>query len=205
MKSNFVFDFDDTLADSGEYSRFCFAQTIKAFYPDTNTKLLNDLHVANPGLTVEDFYKLIITELKLEVAVEELVALDQKMQMEGLDKMPIFTSARDVMIMLKARGKSLHICTNRHLNTLLPILDKSELTPFFSSIISCNDVGYKKPDPKCLNDLIAEHGNDKSSYIYFGDSRVDYEFAKNAGIDFVIVDQYLNDKKFFAMIIQMFL
>ena len=72
------------------------------------------------------------------------------------------------------------------------------------SAISCTDAGHEKPDPYCLNKIIAESGKAKSEFIYFGDSKTDYEFAKAAGIDFLIVDHYLNEKKFYKMMLELF-
>jgi hypothetical protein len=38
-----------------------------------------------------------------------------------------------------------------------------------------------------------------------GDSKVDYEFAERAGIDFLIIDNYANKELLFKMLIEVFL
>jgi len=40
--------------------------------------------------------------------------------------------------------------------------------------------------------------------IYFGDSKTDAEFAQNAGIDYLVIDHYLNKKQFYSMILNSF-
>jgi FMN phosphatase YigB (HAD superfamily) len=72
-------------------------------------------------------------------------------------------------------------------------------------VISCIDKGTKKPDPTCLLELIKQSGEKKEAFIYFGDSEIDYMFAKNAGIEYIIFDQYLNGKNLFKNLIALFL
>ena len=79
------------------------------------------------------------------------------------------------------------------------------MTGYFDQIISCVDQGHKKPDPTCLDKLIADYGGDKKDFIYFGDSEVDRDLSNNSQIEFIIFDQYLNDKNLFKKLINMFL
>jgi len=44
----------------------------------------------------------------------------------------------------------------------------------------------------------------KNQTIYFGDSKTDAEFAANAGIDFLIIDHYLNKKQFYTAVLESF-
>ena len=62
----------------------------------------------------------------------------------------------------------------------------------------------KSLTPYCLNKLIEKYSEPEESYLYFGDSKTDHDFAHNAGVDFIIIDQYLNKKKFFNVILQAF-
>jgi phosphoglycolate phosphatase-like HAD superfamily hydrolase len=91
------------------------------------------------------------------------------------------------------------------METLIPILKHTGVEDYFDNIISCIDNGHKKPDPACLLDLMSQNGNRKEDFIYFGDSTTDSQFAANSGIDFIIFDQYLNEKNLFKKLINMFL
>jgi len=86
----------------------------------------------------------------------------------------------------------------------MPILKYNHIDSYFDTVTSCIDEGYKKPDPTCLNRLMAQYEDDRSEFIYFGDSEVDRQFAKNSGIDFIVFDQYLNDKTLFIKLIDLF-
>jgi len=65
--------------------------------------------------------------------------------------------------------------------------------------------GHEKPDPFCLNQIIQKYDDPKESFVYFGDSKTDKEFAEAAGIDFLIIDNYLNKNNFFKILLQGFL
>ena len=81
----------------------------------------------------------------------------------------------------------------------------NDIEQYFDEIISCVDQGHKKPDPTCILDLIEKTGAKKEEFIYFGDSIVDTELARNAGIEHIVFDQYLNDKNIFKKLVNMFL
>ena len=97
------------------------------------------------------------------------------------------------------------MCTNRKSDSLKRILEHNNLIYYFDNVISCIDSGHKKPDSKCLLDLFERVGESKEKFIYFGDSEIDYLFVKNAGIEHIIFDQYLNGKNLFKKLIDLFI
>jgi len=105
----------------------------------------------------------------------------------------------------KKRGKIISICSNRDTGSLDIILTHHNLKSYFDNIISCHAVGKDKPDPFCLKELMEKYPDtDLSETVYFGDSKTDAEFATNAGIDYIIIDHYLNKKLFYQMILESF-
>ncbi len=46
----------------------------------------------------------------------------------------------------------------------------------------------RKPAPDCVNAVLSELGVERRDAVYIGDSEVDIETAKNAGMDAIIVD-----------------
>ena len=119
--------------------------------------------------------------------------------------MSILEGVEELLIHFKKYGKVLSICSNRDKVSLDLILKKHGLAKYFDNIISCVDIGHQKPDAFCLVNLLKKYpqiSNDET--IYFGDSKTDEEFAANAGIDCLVVDQYLNRKKFYALLLGIF-
>lgn len=137
--------------------------------------------------------------------IEKLLEEDKRIQMTECGRMKSFDGVTEILDFLKSNGKHLHICTNRTKQTLVPILEQNGVIDYFDTIISCVDEGYKKPDPKCLHDIIEASGDSADDFIYFGDSEVDRDFAENSGIEYIIFDQYLNNKDLFKKLLNMFL
>ena len=204
-KRHFVFDMDDTLIDGRQFCGESMARVITKFRPDIKSQLVVDFHEVIRGATVTDLYLKAIAEFDLKEKVEDLVKLDQEIQTGECTQIKLFDGVVEILEFLKSNGKTLHVCTNRTMKTLKPILEHHNLTKYFDQIISCVDLGFKKPDPTCMNNIINNYGLNKDEFIYFGDSEVDRDFAKNAQIEFVIFDQYLNDKNLFKKLINMFL
>ncbi|HVX92601.1 MAG TPA: HAD family hydrolase [Candidatus Dojkabacteria bacterium] len=208
-KNHFVFDLDDTLVDGRQFCGETIAKVITHFEPNVDFDRVVQLHEDSRGLIIKDLYPLIITELglseKLIPKLDEMLAMDKEIQIKDIKQIQIFDGVREILDFLKGNGKKLYMCTNRLKSLLIPILDENNLTSYFEEIISCVDEGYKKPDPTCLNKIISKSEASKDEFIYFGDSEVDSQFAKNAGIEHIIFDQYLNDKNLFKKLINLFL
>lgn len=204
-KNYFVFDFDDTLVDGREFCGETIARAITQLHPEANFELIVKIHESIRGMAIRDLYEYILKELNLELSIDELLKLDVDIQIKNIRKMRIFDGAKEILEFLKTREKKIYICTNRSKKLLMPILEHNEISEYFDEVISCVDEGYKKPNPKCLLDIITREKTDKDEFIYFGDSEIDSQFAKNAGIEFIIFDQYLNNKNLFKKLINLFL
>ncbi len=204
-KKHFVFDLDDTLIDGRGFCGESMVRAIQKLEPDINDKLIITLHETYRGATIVDLYKTAIKELGLKSKLEDLLKLDAHIQTSEYKEIRIFDGVIDILEFLRGQDKTLHVCTNRLGETLLPILKENKIHNYFDNVISCVDEGHKKPDPKCLNDLITKIGDPKNDFIYFGDSEIDCKFARNSGIDFIIFDQYLNEKNLFKKLINLFL
>lgn len=204
-KQHFVFDLDDTLTDARDFCGESMARTITKLEPHQNPTLIKMFHDSIRGATVVDLYKKAIQEFKLKSTLKSLIEIDQHIQKTEFHRIKVFDGVIEMLEFLRAKGKGLHICTNRVTETMIPILKYNNIYDYFDTITSCIDAGAKKPDPQCLRQLISKYDDDQSEFIYFGDSEVDREFAKNGGIDFIVFDQYLNDKTLFLKLINLFI
>ena len=78
----------------------------------------------------------------------------------------------------------LAIATNRG-NTIGPVLEAFDLTGFFDTVVSSLDVSRPKPHPESIIKIIEHFSITPPEALYIGDSIVDLETARSAGVHFV--------------------
>lgn len=205
IKKHFIFDLDDTLVDGRLFCGETMARAINHYEPHIDPKLVIDHHENVRGRTIDDLYKSAIEDFNLKTPLEDLLQKDAEIMAAESDKIVAFEGVKEIFEILSTKGKKLHLCTNRMEKSLFPILKNNEIENYFENVVSCIDRGYKKPNPTCLLEIIEKTGDPKDTFIYFGDSEIDYLFAKNAGIEHIIFDQYLNGKTLFKKLINVFL
>ena len=206
-KTHFIFDLDDTLTNSYEINQQLFVDTFTPHIPDVDQQYLRDLHFRSRGKSMHLQFEEAIEHLGLKLSAVDLVKENEVIHISSADrflKMDTFESAKDFLDMLVQNGKKISVCTNRQYGSQRKIFEVNQITHYFDNIISCADEGHEKPDPYCLLKLIADYNEPKDSFIYFGDSKTDRDFATNAGIDYLIIDQYLNNRTFYKMILRSF-
>lgn len=206
MKKHFVFDLDDTLTNSYGFNQQMFVDTFLPTHPDIDQEVVRQVHAASRGKPMLEQFEAVIRQLELkDLDAKELRNQNEQLHVQNYDQIKIFTAIIDLFGRIQEKGKTISICTNRQSESLHKILDTNNLTPYFKHIVSCIDAGHEKPDPKCLLDIVESEGGHPEDFIYIGDSKTDHDFAKNAGVDFIIVDHYLNDQRFYLMLIESFM
>ena len=207
-KQHFAFDLDDTLTDSYQFNQQMFVET---FIPYLDIKqsetdgYLRELHLNQKGTSMISQFSTAVKHFSLKINPADLVRENENLHLKNFDKINIFDAAEDVIKVIKANGKRISLFSNRQMGSLDKLLTKHHLKEYFDNVISCGDAGHEKPDPYCLIDLIDKSGEPKENFIFFGDSKTDSQFATAAGIDFLIIDHYINQKKFYRLILESFL
>lgn len=203
-KTHFIFDLDDTLTNSYEFNQQMFVDTFKPYSTNFDEVYVRDLHYRSRGKAMHLQFEEALKHLQITADPMHMVKENEQLHINQVGGISIFDDVKELLELLKSNNKLISLCTNRQSGSLLQILKNNGLENYFENVISCIDAGYEKPDPYCLNALIEKYTEPKESYLYFGDSKTDHDFAQNAGIDFIIIDQYLNKKKFFKVILQAF-
>jgi phosphoglycolate phosphatase len=90
---------------------------------------------------------------------------------------------KEVLRLLKPRV-GLAVATNRS-NTIGRVLETNGLTDFFDIVVSSLDVQNPKPHPESLFKILDFFSIGPDESVYVGDSTVDYDTAKAAGVHFV--------------------
>jgi len=86
------------------------------------------------------------------------------------------------------RGAPMAVLTNKPVNISLQILEKLGLAEFFRAVYGGNSFATKKPDPLGANTILGELGIAGAHAAMVGDSEVDVQTERNAGMIYVIVN-----------------
>ena len=94
---------------------------------------------------------------------------------------------------LVAAGVPMGICTNKPQDPAIEMCAALGLSEFFPVIVGAVPGAAKKPDPAPLLGCVAALGARAESSLYVGDSAVDFETARRAGVGFRLFSGgYLN-------------
>ena len=96
--------------------------------------------------------------------------------------MKLFPGVKKRLNILKLAGYTLAICTSRHTETTLRILDWFKITKFFSLVVGINSVQHPKPYPDGIDKIIRLTKSEKKSTVMIGDHPIDMKMAENAKI-----------------------
>ena len=110
-------------------------------------------------------------------------------------KVSLFPNAHEVLQYLQEKYK-LHLITNGFSEVQFIKLNAARLEQYFIEIITSEEAGVKKPDPRIFEYSLQKSGAKASESLMIGDDpEVDILGAKNAGIDQVLFDPFKVFKK----------
>lgn len=114
---------------------------------------------------------------------------------KGVALTEIYPGVLSQLKRLKAAGIRLGICTNKPEAPAQHICDALNLSPFFDVVIGARPDQPKKPHPAALKKAMTALGSTVADTLYVGDTGVDFETARAAGVDFwLFTEGYLNAK-----------
>ena len=179
----YLFDFDYTLADSSRGIVICFRNVLErhGFHQIDDHTIKRTI-----GKTLPESFSILtgITDTDiLEAFRKEYVKeADQHMTVNTR----LFPETGKVLHSLKNNGATIGIISTKYRYRILELVGKVFPEGFFNIIVGGEDVKTPKPSPEGLNIAIERLQTDKATtlYIYIGDSTVDAETARNAGVDF---------------------
>ncbi|HEX5183675.1 MAG TPA: phosphoglycolate phosphatase [Allosphingosinicella sp.] len=93
---------------------------------------------------------------------------------------------------LKARGIRIALCTNKAEPLTFALLDALGWQGRFDAVVGGNTLPVRKPDPAPLIEAIARAGGGRAAFV--GDSIVDADTARAAGLPFVAVSFGFSDR-----------
>lgn len=184
MSSNYkvyLFDFDYTLADSSCGIILCFRKVLSL---QGYTGVTDEAIRRTIGKTLEESFSILTgvteTERLADFKRQYVRAADNLMTVNTR----LFPETCRVLDALKAQGARVGIISTKFRYRIRELLDMHLPFDFMDVIIGGEDVSQAKPSPEGLLLAIERLGAKKEEVLYIGDSTVDAETARAAGVDF---------------------
>jgi phosphoglycolate phosphatase len=99
-----------------------------------------------------------------------------------LDHTRLYPGVRESLDRLRTAGKQLAILTNKPVAVSRSIVEGLGLSGYFFQVYGGNSFDFKKPHPIGVQKLMAEANIAPAATLMVGDSSVDVETARNAGV-----------------------
>lgn len=99
----------------------------------------------------------------------------------------LFPEVRETLEWLLERNLRLSICSNKPQALCEKILRDLSLDSLFEVVVGGDRFPFAKPDPRHLGVVLRDLELGVNDAIYVGDSEIDHQLARNAGVEFVYV------------------
>lgn len=177
----YIFDFDLTLADSSKGILICFKHTLSEFgYP-----IPSDREIYNTiGMTLVDAFD-VLTGIPNNPQREEMRLVYVKKADEEMVRNTFFyDNTLAILQTLQNAGVKVGIVSTKFRYRIEDTFKYQGGSFPVDEIVGGEDVFNAKPAPDGLELMVKRLNMDKSDVLYIGDSYIDAEAAKNAGVDF---------------------
>ena len=171
-----IFDLDGTLIDSYQaiYLGFRHAYTEMGLPPLSYEQVKRAV-----GLGLSHTFRELLGEERVPRA---LFLFRKKYQEVFRENTRLLPDAREVLETLHGRGIRLGVATNKLGRFSREIFEHFGMEKLFTVIVGDGDVPQNKPNPEMLRLALEKMGVEKERTIFVGDSVIDIQTGKNAGV-----------------------
>ncbi|MDI6637786.1 MAG: HAD-IA family hydrolase [Bacillota bacterium] len=176
-----LFDFDFTLADSSDPITRCVRYALAAVGAPARTdrEILRTV-----GLSLPEMFRILAPGHDQGVLATLFMEKAEDIMVEGTR---VYSGVPEALDSLKAAGMMTGIVSTKLRRRIERILDKHGLLRAFDVIVGAEDVVHHKPAPDALLRAMSLLHVEPGEVVYAGDSLVDAEAARRAGVPFCAV------------------
>ena len=179
--TTYLFDFDYTLADSSRGIVMCFRHVLERNgYTDVTDEAIR----RTIGKTLEESFSILTGVTDADRLADFKQQYRKEADVHMTPNTRLFPETLDVLRKLKERGARVGIISIKYRFRIHETMDQHLPADFLDIVVGGEDVSRAKPDPEGLLHAISELGVEKKDVLYIGDSTVDAETARAAGVDF---------------------
>ena len=175
-----IFDLDGTLVDT----KLDLAQAVNATRRHMGmAPLENERVYSYVGHGAPSLIRQALGDQASESEVEEALEFFLEFYREHyLDYTTLYPGVKESLDRLRAAGKRMAVLTNKPVRISQLIVDGLGVHDHFFQVYGGNSFDLKKPDPVGVHTLMLETGIPADRTLMIGDSSVDIQTARNAGI-----------------------
>jgi phosphoglycolate phosphatase len=178
MKAALIFDCDGVMFDSRQANTNFYNHILTRFHlPPLTEEQAAFVHMHTAD---ESLHHIFTGSPQLKEALEYRLRLDYTPFVKDMILEP---GLKHLLQTLKPR-MGLAVATNRS-NTIQKVLQLNGLDPYFDIVVSSLDVQTPKPHPECVLKVLDFFAIPGSHAFYVGDSPIDGETARAAGVHFI--------------------
>lgn len=175
-----IFDLDGTLIDSAEDLAISMNATRARFQmPLLDPKLIYSFVGNGAAVLVR---RAMGADASEEVVSEALTFFLKYYRKHALEHTKLYPGVGELVEQLQAGGHQLAVLTNKPVKISTDIVSALGLGTRFIRVYGGDSFARKKPDPIGITTLLKETGTDPADTWMIGDSGVDVQTARNAGV-----------------------
>lgn len=178
------FDFDYTLGDATDAIVAGFTHALTQMgWPAPEREAVR----RTVGYMIEDAYTMLTGDTDPEHKRQMrplFVEVAHPMQVEHT---PLFPGAIELLSALRNRGVRVGIVSSKRTEVLREVLEHNGALKYVELIIGSDAVGRHKPDPEGLLEAMKRFDVRGEETLYCGDTLIDAQTARRAGVDFCVV------------------
>jgi phosphoglycolate phosphatase len=180
MKPVLIFDLDGTLIDS----RLDLAHSVNAARNHLGlAPIANELVYSYVGEGAPVLLRRALGSAAPQQDVDRALEFFlQYYRQHQLDHTKLYPGVREALEALKATGAHLNVLTNKPVRISHEILAGLGINSYFEYVYGGNSFDFKKPHPIGIHTIVRDTGAVREKTVMVGDSGVDIQTARNAGV-----------------------
>ena len=180
---NFLFDFDGTIADSGDAATLATQACFKDFDLEVPTAETVRYYM---GVPIEIFIPELVEKQGKHYSAEQFEAMYDSFRRHygeiEQETTTLFSQMKDTLTALKDAGKKLFIVSSKASTSLKRNLKTLGIADLFDDLIGSDQVEHYKPAPDGVLMVIEKYHLDKNESVMIGDAKYDLQMGKAAGV-----------------------
>ncbi len=183
-----LFDLDGTLIETAPEIADACNDTLQASgFPAASLEAVtNWIGHGTRELLIQAFASAMKTTAEAVRSSEGFPALEQAFGRHYLQRCgtrsTLYPQVRETLEALRAQGVKLAVVTNKEERYTRVVIDAHHLRSVLDVVISGDSLPVKKPDPLAIQQCIERFGTSAERTIFIGDSSIDIETARRAGV-----------------------